>query len=51
MEKQVRLFIDLTSVQRISRDLYIAVYTRKEIVQPGFCMEKAPGRYVKSFFY
>lgn len=51
MEQQIRLFIDLTSVHGISHDLYIAVSTRKEIIQPSFCMEKAQGRYIKSFFF
>lgn len=51
MEKQIRLFIDLTSVQGISHDLCIAVYTRKEIIQPGFSVEKAHGIYIKSFSY
>lgn len=50
MEEQIRLFVDLTSVRGILLDLYIAVYTRKEIIQPGFCVEKAHGRYIKSFF-
>lgn len=48
--KQTRLFINLNSVQRILYVLYIPVYTKREIIQPGFFMEKAHGRYFSAKF-
>lgn len=50
MGKQTRLFINLNSVQRILYVLCISVYTEREIIQPGFCMEKAHGRYFSAKF-
>jgi len=50
MEKQIKLFIDLSSLQGISHDLCVAVYTREETIHCDLCMEKAHGRYIKSFF-
>lgn len=44
MEKQIRLFVDLTFGRGISCESYIALYTRQEIIQLGFCVEKAHGR-------
>lgn len=50
MRKQTRLFINLNSVQRILYVLYIPVYSDREIIQPGFCMEKVHGRYFLAKF-
>lgn len=50
MGKQTRLFINLNSVQRILCLVNISVYTKREIIQPGFCMEKAHGRYFSAKF-
>lgn len=48
--KQTRLFINLNSVQRLLYVLYIPVYTEREIIQLGFCMGKAHGRYFSARF-
>lgn len=48
--KQTRLFMNLNSVQRTLYVFYIPVYTRRGIIQPGFCMEKAHGGYVSAKF-
>lgn len=48
--KQTRFFKNLNSVQRILYVLCIPVYTKREIIQPGFCVEKAHGRYFSAKF-
>lgn len=48
--KQTRLFMNLNSLQRILSVLDIPVYTKREIIQPGFCVEKACGRYFSAEF-
>lgn len=48
--KQTRHFINLNSAQRILYVLYIPVYPEREIIQPGFCVGKAHGRYFSAEF-